>query len=207
MIEKNLAIDKKAVGLRIKQIRFNKGYTLESFGKLFSVSKNNVLKWEQGQCLPNKKRLPIISEIGDMTVNELLYGKEDLNFDELFKKITTRPKEEIIDLITRLTIATKVNQYKKITEIYTWNGEKYAEIIEDIKDEEGEIVVEDQDLGIEIYNAFNESNELIGDKEAYILNDSFDQYIKNEAKSVENNQKDLETEVQQVIPFGGEARE
>ena len=81
------------------------------------------------------------------------------------------------------------------------------EVLQDIKDEEGEIVVEDQDLGIEIYNAFNESNELIGDKEAYVLNDSFDQYIKNEAKSVENNQKDLETEVQHVIPFGGEARE
>lgn len=81
------------------------------------------------------------------------------------------------------------------------------EVLQDIKDEEGEIVVEDQDLGIEIYNAFNESDELIGDKEAYVLNDSFDQYIKNEAKSVENNQKDLETEVQQIIPFGGEARE
>ena len=81
------------------------------------------------------------------------------------------------------------------------------EVLQDIKDEEGEIVVEDQDLGIEIYNAFNESDELIGDKEAYVLNDSFDQYIKNEAKSVENSQKDLETEVQQVIPFGGEARE
>lgn len=81
------------------------------------------------------------------------------------------------------------------------------EVLQDIKDEEGEIVVEDQDLGIEIYNAFNESDELIGDKEAYVLNDSFDQYIKNEAKSVENNQKDLETEVQQVIPFGGEERE
>ena len=81
------------------------------------------------------------------------------------------------------------------------------EVLQDIKDEEGEIVVEDQDLGIEIYQAFDESNELIGDKEAYVLNDSFDQYIKNEAKSVENNQKDLQTEVQQVIPFGGEARE
>lgn len=81
------------------------------------------------------------------------------------------------------------------------------EVLQDIKDEEGEIVVEDQDLGIEIYNAFNESDELIGDKEAYVLNDSFDQYIKNEAKSVENSQKDLETEVQHVIPFGGEARE
>lgn len=81
------------------------------------------------------------------------------------------------------------------------------EVLQDIKDEEGEIIVEDQDLGIEIYQAFDESNELIGDKEAYVLNDSFDQYIKNEAKSVENNQKDLETEVQQVIPFGGEERE
>lgn len=81
------------------------------------------------------------------------------------------------------------------------------EVLQDIKEEEGEIVVEDQDLGIEIYQAFDESNELIGDKEAYVLNDSFDQYIKNEAKSVENNQKDLETEVQQIIPFGGEARE
>ena len=40
------------------------------------------------------------------------------------------------------------------------------EVLQDIKDEEGEIVVEDQDLGIEIYNAFNESDELIGDKEA-----------------------------------------
>ena len=81
------------------------------------------------------------------------------------------------------------------------------EVLQDIKEEEGEIIVEDQDLGIEIYQAFDESNELIGDKEAYVLNDSFDQYIKNETKSVENNQKDLETEVQQVIPFGGEARE
>lgn len=136
MTKKNLAIDKKAVGLRIKQIRFNKGCTLEAFGKLFSVSKSNVQKWEKGFSLPNKKRLASISKMADMTVNELLYGKENLNFDELFEKIMTRPKEEIINLITRLTTATKVNQYKKITEIYTWNGEKYAEIIEDIEDEE-----------------------------------------------------------------------
>ena len=77
--------------------------------------------------------------------NELLYGKEDLNFDELFEEIITRPKEEINDLITKLTIAVEVKEFyknkenkqnKKITEIYTKNGEKYAEIIEDIEDEE-----------------------------------------------------------------------
>lgn len=106
---------------------------------------------------------------------------------------------------------TVVEVAEKEDEITNKVDENYQtvknEVLQDIKDEEGEIVVEDQDLGIEIYNAFNESDELIGDKEAYVLNDSFDQYIKNEAKSVENNQKDLETEVQQVIPFGGEARE
>lgn len=146
MIEKSLVIDKKAVGLRIKQIRFNKGCTLESFGKLFGARKGNVQQWEKGFTLPNKKRLASISKMANMTVNELLYGKNDLNFDELFKKIMTRPKEEIIDLITRLTIALEVNEFyknkenkgnkqnkqnKKITEIYTWNGEKYAKIIED----------------------------------------------------------------------------
>ena len=106
---------------------------------------------------------------------------------------------------------TVVEVAAKENEITNKVDERYQtvknEVLQDIKEEEGEIIVEDQDLGIEIYQAFDESNELIGDKEAYVLNDSFDQYIKNEAKSVENNQKDLETEVQQVIPFGGEARE
>lgn len=106
---------------------------------------------------------------------------------------------------------TVVEVAAKEDEITNKVDERYQtvknEVLQDIKEEEGEIIVEDQDLGIEIYQAFDESNELIGDKEAYVLNDSFDQYIKNEAKSVENNQKDLETEVQQVIPLGGEARE
>lgn len=106
---------------------------------------------------------------------------------------------------------TVVEVAEKEDEITNKVDERYQtvknEVLQDIKDEEGEIVVEDQDLGIEIYQAFDESNELIGDKEAYVLNDSFDQYIKNEAKSVENNQKDLETEVQQVIPFGDYGRE
>lgn len=148
MTKKNLVIDKKAVGKRIKQIRLNKGYTLEAFGKLFEARKGNVQQWENGISLPNKERIANICKVADVTVDELLYGKENLNFDELFEKIITRPKEEIIDLITKLTIALEVKEFyknkedkqnkqnKQTTEIYTWNGEKYAEIIEDIEDEE-----------------------------------------------------------------------
>ena len=70
-------INKNAVGSRIKQIRLNKGYTLEAFGKLFNTSKSNVLRWEQGISLPNKERIKNISKIADLTVNELLYGSID----------------------------------------------------------------------------------------------------------------------------------
>lgn len=70
-------VNKKAVGSRIKQIRTSKGYTLESFGKLFGASKSNVQKWETGFTLPNKERLASISKIADITVNELVYGSID----------------------------------------------------------------------------------------------------------------------------------
>ena len=66
-----IKINKRAVGSRIKQIRLNKGYTLEAFGKLFGASKGNVQKWEKGLTLPNKERLAGISKFFDITVNEL----------------------------------------------------------------------------------------------------------------------------------------
>ncbi len=82
-------VNKKSVGSRIKQIRMNKGYTLEAFGKLFNASKGNVQQWENGVSLPNKERLASISKIADMTVNELVYGSVgeflDNNIDTLLE--------------------------------------------------------------------------------------------------------------------------
>lgn len=72
-----IKINKKAVGSRIKQIRLNKGYTLEGFGKLFGASKGNVQQWENGVSLPNTERIASICKIADLTVNELLYGSTD----------------------------------------------------------------------------------------------------------------------------------
>lgn len=76
-----IKINKKAVGSRIKQIRLNKGYTLENFGKLFGASRGNVQAWEYGTSLPNKERIKNISKIADITVNELLYGSIDEYFE------------------------------------------------------------------------------------------------------------------------------
>lgn len=69
----------KEVGLRIKDIRENKlGLSMSDFaGKIDSTSKSGtVSNWETGKNLPNKKRLIRIAELGNMHINELLYGSE-----------------------------------------------------------------------------------------------------------------------------------
>lgn len=174
-----------------------------------------------GKKLKNEK-IKFMSENEDKYAFEQNHGitKEQFIADNILDQIHSKQERFLAisdndymsaDEFLKDVNKTVVEVAAKEDEITNKVDERYQtvknEVLQDIKEEEGEIVVEDQDLGIEIYQAFDESNELIGDKEAYVLNDSFDQYIKNEAKSVENNQKDLETEVQQVIPFGGEARE
>jgi hypothetical protein len=174
-----------------------------------------------GKRLRNEK-IKFMSENEDRYAFEQNHGitKEQFIADNILDQIHSKQERFLAisdndymsaDEFLKDVNKTVVEVAAKEDEITNKVDERYQtvknEVLQDIKEEEGEIIVEDQDLGIEIYQAFDESNELIGDKEAYVLNDSFDQYIKNEAKSVENNQKDLETEVQQIIPFGGEARE
>ena len=95
-------IDKKAVGRRIEQIRMNKGYTLEAFGKLFNVSKSNVLKWEKGDYLPNKDRLYNISKIAGITVKELLYGNIEKDVEEIYQRLIKLPEADILGIFRRV---------------------------------------------------------------------------------------------------------
>lgn len=63
------------VGHRIRSIRKEKGLTMEEFGKLIGgVKKSAVGNWERGDNLPNNERLKRIAELGNLEVNELLYG-------------------------------------------------------------------------------------------------------------------------------------
>lgn len=68
-------INKKAVGNRIKTIRTQKGLTMKEFGKLIEeAAQSLVTRWENGTSIPNNERLKKIADLGDMSVNELLYG-------------------------------------------------------------------------------------------------------------------------------------
>lgn len=67
------------VGLRIRNIRHSLGLTMEDFGNKLTpkASKGVVSNWENNYNLPNNKRLKQISELGGMTVQELLATDND----------------------------------------------------------------------------------------------------------------------------------
>lgn len=92
-------VNNTEVGNKIREIRMSKGDTLEEFGIRIArtleissekaPSKSNVSRWEAGSSLPNKKRIKAIADIGQISVDDLLYG--DLNTqvpvdDELINK-------------------------------------------------------------------------------------------------------------------------
>ena len=97
----NLAVFRKggyklSVGIRIKNIRLELGDTLEEFGlriaRVLNVqsskapNKSLVSRWENDLNLPNKERLKVIAELGNITVEELLYQ------DNQKKEVGTRIK-------------------------------------------------------------------------------------------------------------------
>lgn len=70
-----MKVDKNTLGKRIKDIRVNKcSNTMEEFGNKVGSGKSNVSRWERGENIPNSITLKKIAELGNITVDELLYG-------------------------------------------------------------------------------------------------------------------------------------
>jgi len=67
---------KEDVGKRIKAIRENGNYSMESFGKLINDSaKGTVNNWEKGKRLPKEDALEKIAILGNTTPDKILYGE------------------------------------------------------------------------------------------------------------------------------------
>lgn len=104
MLDKEMKINKKAVGRRIFNIRNSLNLTLEQFGKDKDINaeRSNASKWERGATLPNRSRLKAIAKKGNMTVNELLYGNSEKDIEELYQELIRLPKEELIILMLKI---------------------------------------------------------------------------------------------------------
>ena len=95
-------VDKKAVGRRINKIRISKACTLEEFGNIFKAGKSNVRKWEIGEVLPNKERQKKLAKMGNMTVNELLYGNIEKDVEEVYQALIKLPQADILGIFRRV---------------------------------------------------------------------------------------------------------
>lgn len=86
----SLDINKKEVAKRIKNIRLKKGITMVEYGKLIDpikpVKTGVISNWENGKQLPNKSRLMKIAEIGNVSIDELLYG-DDYDYLSVGKQV------------------------------------------------------------------------------------------------------------------------
>lgn len=79
------------LGSRIAEARKSKGYTQEEFSDLLGVTPQAVSKWENDLSCPDILTLPKISELLEISIDELLTGKT--------------PKTEKTETATKITAA------------------------------------------------------------------------------------------------------
>ncbi len=86
-------MDQEKIGNFIARQRKLKNLTQEELAEKLGVTKNAVSKWERGLCLMDMSLLKPLSEILDVTINEILAGEE---IEE--KDIAKKSEENIIKL-------------------------------------------------------------------------------------------------------------
>lgn len=90
-----MTLNKKQIANRIRNIREKKlGLTMEEFGKLLNTSKGAVNNWEKEKSLPNKERLKNIAELGETTIEYILYGSLEDYAKDLLAELEKELKED-----------------------------------------------------------------------------------------------------------------
>jgi transcriptional regulator with XRE-family HTH domain len=62
---------------RLYQLRKKKGFSQEELANRLNVSRQTVSKWEVGDSTPDMEKLIAISDLFDVSLDNLVMGKED----------------------------------------------------------------------------------------------------------------------------------
>lgn len=81
---------KLTLGAFIAKLRKEKGLTQKQLSEMLSVSDKTVSHWEREESSPDISLLPVIAEIFDITVDELLKGEKKGSLPEEEKKEDTK---------------------------------------------------------------------------------------------------------------------
>ena len=76
-------MDTKKIGAFIAMNRKKKGYTQEQLAEKLGVTNKTISRWENGHYMPDLSLLEPLSKELDITLNELLAGKEIVKEEDL----------------------------------------------------------------------------------------------------------------------------
>lgn len=127
-------IDKKELGKRIKSIRLSYGDNLEEFGKRkikntdtsLNATRSLVSAWENGRYVPSPERLKIIAELGNMTVEELLYGEKGIIIKQAMK-------DAVLEFLDNGNVERK-SEYEN-------NRDRYDSLLENLEQKFNDVVI------------------------------------------------------------------
>lgn len=103
-------MDLVQIGKFIAELRKEQGFTQEQLGEKIGVTNKTVSRWETGTYLPSVDVLLFMSEMFDVSINELLSGKR-LSDDE-YKKAAEENLAQTIKN-SSFTLKEKIDYYKK----------------------------------------------------------------------------------------------
>ena len=76
-------MDAKAIGKFLKELRKEKGMTQDQLGKEIGVTNKTISKWENGNYMPPVDVLMLLSEMYNVSINEILAGQTTQNANSL----------------------------------------------------------------------------------------------------------------------------
>ncbi|EIT2383618.1 helix-turn-helix transcriptional regulator [Enterococcus faecalis] len=183
VILKDFKPDPKAVGLRIKEIRFKLGYSMAEFARHIDdkAKSGTVSNWETGKNLPNNKRLKRIAELGDVSLLYLLKGE---------KTIVDLSDKEKLELSIQLK--KTATSYNKIRDDYVQAVIDYFNdnVFSDMNDEEiiliGRLITFINEMGKESVNSLEFLIRLINraNKEDELNSDTFKKLYKEATENL-----------------------
>lgn len=108
---------------KLIELRKQKGWSQEELGDKLNVSRQTVSKWESGQTTPEMDRLILLSELFEITLDELITPDKVLEKNKIIENIRNKISEDNIDeqLKEKIEFIEKVNKKneknKKIVKI------------------------------------------------------------------------------------------
>lgn len=95
-------LDIKKVGLKICAFRKKAGYSQEKLADLLRISPQAISKWENGHSVPDILLLPVLAQIFDCTIDEIVMPA--YSFDEQIEIEKTTPIEKQAEHIAQIII-------------------------------------------------------------------------------------------------------